>query len=145
MIPNPMLVLAVVLAFIANGFYWHANGVNAENTRWKAKTFQEIAQASEAARKQESMWQGVVNETAKNYQGKVDGIRRNLDADLERLRQRPERAGDLPPAARVDVKDCNGAELARSHAEFLERYAAAAATQDAALNACYGVLDAVSK
>ena len=66
MIPNPMLILAVVLAFIANGFYWHANGVNGENTRWKAKTYQELAAASEAARKQQTMWQGVVNETVKN-------------------------------------------------------------------------------
>ena len=143
MIPNPMLVLAVVLAFIANGFYWHANGVNAENTRWKAKTFQEIAQASEAARKQESMWQGVVNETAKNYQGKVDGIRRNLDIALDSLRARPERA-DPAAGASGSASTCGtGASLCREDGEFLTREAARADETRAGLEAGYKVIDAV--
>jgi hypothetical protein len=91
------------------------------------------------------MWQGVVNETAKNYEIKLAGVRRNLDAALNGLRDRPERPEHLPAAARADCKDANGAELARSHAAVLERYAAAAAIQDAALVACYGVLDATAK
>jgi len=141
--PSPMLILAVVLAFIANGFYWHANGVNSENTRWKAKTFQEIAQASEAARKQESMWQGVVNETAKNYQGRVDGIRRGLDADLERLRQRPERASGVSAAPRAGCAGGTGAELSGADAEFLSREAARADQLRAGVEACYEFVDAV--
>lgn len=140
---NPYLILAVVIAFVVNGFYWHANGVNGENTRWKAKTYQELVAASEAARKQQTMWQGVVNETAKNYDVKVAGIRRNLDTALDGLRDRPERPSNLPATARTDCKNANGAELAGSHAAVLERYAAAAATQDAALVACYTYADKV--
>lgn len=145
MLPSPMLILAVVLAFVANGFYWNAHGSNAADTRWTAKITAERLAATEAARKQEETWQGVVNATSKAYLTRIGTVRGNLDVALNGLRERPERPGNLPETARTDVKDCNGAELARSHAEFLERYAATAATQDAALNACYGVLDAVAK
>ena len=142
---NPMLILAVVIAFVANGFYWNAKGSNAADTRWTAKITAERLKATKDARAKEQMWQGVVNETAKNYEIKVAGVRRSLDTALNGLRDRPERPRDLPATARVDVKDCNGAELARSHAEFLERYAAAAATQDAGLEACYAYADTVRK
>jgi len=141
MIPNPMLMLAVVLAFVANGFYWNAHGANSENTRWKAKTFQELAASSEAARKQESMWQGVVNETAKNYQGKVDGIRRNRDIALDSLRARPERA-DPAAGASGSASTCGtGAILCREDGEFLTREAARADEIRAGLEACYKVID----
>jgi hypothetical protein len=140
-----MLMLAVVIAFVLNGFYWNAHGANAEDTRWKARIHAENLKATQEARAKEQMWQGVVNETAKNYEIKLAGVRRNLDAALNGLRDRPERPEHLPAAARADCKDANGAELARSHAAVLERYAAAAAIQDAALVACYGVLDATAK
>lgn len=143
MIPNPMLMLAVVIAFVLNGFYWNAHGVNAENTRWKAKTFQEIAAASEAARKQESMWQGVVNETAKNYQGKVDGIRRNLDIALDSLRSRPERADPASGAAGSAASCGTGASLCREDGQFLARESARADEIRAGLEACYRYIDAV--
>lgn len=140
---NPYMILAVVIAFVVNGFYWHANGSNSADTRWKAKTEQQRADAESAARSKEKMWQGVVNETAKNYDVKVAGIRRNLDTALDGLRDRPERPSNLPATARTDCKNANGAELAGSHAAVLERYAAAAATQDAALVACYTYADKV--
>ena len=50
MIPSPMLMLAVVLAFVANGFYWFAAGSNSTDTRWKAKINQERAESQAAAR-----------------------------------------------------------------------------------------------
>ncbi len=140
---NPYAILAFIVFTIANGFYWHANGSNAADTRWKAKTEQQRADAESAARSKEKMWQGVVNETAKNYDVKVAGIQRNLDIALDGLRDRPERPVDLPATARANCKDANGAELAGKHAAVLERYAAAAATQDAALAACYTYADKV--
>lgn len=143
MIPNPMLILAVVLAFLANGFYWHAKGANGADTRWIAKINQERAEASEAARSTEKKWQEATNEQTKQHQTRITAIRRNLDIALDGLRDRPERSINLPATARTDIKDCNGAELARSHAEFLERYAATAATQDAALVSCYRYADAL--
>lgn len=145
MIPSPMLILAVVIAFVLNGFFWFAKGVKSEDARWTAKIYAERLAATEAARAKETMWQGVVNETVENYQVKLAGVRRTLDIALDSLRDRPERPRDLPATARADVKDCNGAELARSHAEFLERYAAAAATQDAGLGACYAYADTLRR
>jgi hypothetical protein len=142
---NPMLILAVVLAFALSNAFSYMQGSKNESTRWEAKITAERLAATEAARAKEIMWQGVVNETAKNYETKVAGVRRSLDTALDSLRDRPERPRDLPAAARADVKDCNGAELARSHAEFLERYAAAAATQDAGLDACYAWADTISR
>lgn len=140
---NPYVILAVVVAFVINGFYWHANGVNSENTRWKAKTYQELAAASEAARKQQTMWQGVVNETARNYDLKVAAGQRNLSIALDGLRDRPERPADLPATARATCADANGAELSGAHARFLSRLAALAERTDAGLEACYAVLDKV--
>ena len=136
-----MLILAVVLAFVGNGFFWYAKGSNNADDRWTAKITAERLRATEAARAKETMWQGVVNETARNYEIKMAGVRRNLDTALDGLRERPERPVDLPATARTDRQDCNGAELARSHAAVLERYAAAAASQDAALEACYEYAD----
>ena len=138
---NPYIILATVLAFVLNGFYWNAKGNNSADARWTAKITAERLQATEAARAKETMWQGAVNETARNYEVKMAGVRRNLDTALDGLRDRPERPVDLPATARTDHKDCNGAELARRHAEFLERYAAAAAGQDEALIACYKNVD----
>lgn len=141
MIPNPMLILAVVLAFIANSFYWHANGVNNENTRWKAKTFEELKVASEAARKTEKLWQGVVNETAKNYDIKVAGIQRNLSIALDGLRDRPNRSNSVSDKAGTSCPCGTGAGLCREDGEFLAREAARAATHREALAACYKVID----
>ncbi len=141
--PNPYLILAVVVAFIINGFYWHANGVNSENTRWKAKTEQQRADAENAARTKEQMWQGVVNGTAKNYGIKVAGIQRDLDDALERLRSRPGRGvGDLSGPSGSTSSCGTGATLCREDAEFLRREAARADTHREALDACYKVIDA---
>ena len=139
--PNPYLVLAVVITFVLNGFYWNAHGHNAENVAWKAKTYQELADASEAARKQQSMWQGVVDGTVKNYEAKVAGIRSTLDTALNSLRDRPERAAGVSEAPRIDCAGGTGAELSRPDGEFLEREAARANTIRAGLVACYEVID----
>lgn len=139
---NPYTILAVVVAFVLNGFYWHANGVNAENTRWKAKTEQQRADAEKEARTKESMWQGVVNETAKNYDAKVAGIQRNLNIALDSLRSRPGRGGsDVPSAAGAACPCGTGATLCREDGEFLVREAARADKQREALAACYQVID----
>lgn len=142
MIPNPMLILAVVLAFIANGFYWHANGSNAADTRWKAKVEQQRADAEAAARTKESMWQGVVNGTVKNYEVKVAGIQRNLDTALDSLRSRPSRpVGDVPGPTGPASTCGTGAGLCKQDAEFLVREAARADKHREALDACYKVID----
>ena len=99
MIPSPMLILAVVIAFVVNGFYWNAHGSNAADTRWTAKIEKERADAATAARATEQRWQGVVNETSKHYLTRIAQQRRTLDTALDSLRDRPERpAADAQPA-----------------------------------------------
>lgn len=145
MIPSPMLILAVVIAFVVNGFYWHAKGSNAADIRWTAKITAERLKATEDARAKETMWQGVVNETAKNYQVKLAGVRRTLDAALDGLRERPERPGDLPDHPRADCTGGTGAELSRPDAEFLSREAARADELRAGLEACYAYADTLRR
>ena len=143
MIPNPMMILAVVLAFVANGFYWHANGSNSADTRWTAKITTERLQATEAARTKETAWQGAINEATKKHHIRMAGIQRNLDVALNGLRDRPERRVDLPDHSRTDCKGGTGAELSRPDAEFLSREAARADILRAGLEACYRYADAL--
>lgn len=144
MIPSPMLMLAVVIAFVLNGFYWNARGSNAADTRWTAKITAERLAATEAARKQETRWQGVVNETSTQYQARIAGIRRNLDLALDSLRQRPERAGNLPDHPRPDCAGATGAELSGPDARFLASEAARADEFRAGLDACYRYADTLT-
>lgn len=145
MIPNPYLILAVVLAFVANGFYWNAKGSNSADARWTAKITAERLQATEAAREKETMWQGVVNETAKNYQVKLAGVRRNLDTALDGLRDRPDRPGNLSANPRTDCKGASGAELSRQDAEFLVREATRADEIRTGLESCYAYADTLRR
>jgi len=139
---NPYMILAVVIAFVLNGFYWNAKGSNSADTRWTAKIEKQRADAESAARTKESMWQGVVNETAKNYDVKVAGIQRNLDIALDSLRSRPGRpVGDVPIATGPACPCGTGATLCREDGEFLAREAARADKHREALGACYQVID----
>lgn len=143
MLPSPMLMLAVVIAFVLNGFYWNAHGANAEDTRWKARIHAENLKATQEARAKEQMWQGVVNETAKNYEIKLAGVRRNLDTALNGLRDRPERAAAGGQAAGTGQSCATGTSLCRQDSEFLVREAARADTLRAGLEACYAYIDTV--
>lgn len=142
---NPWALLVLLGAFVLNGFYWHAHGSNAEHARLMAQFDHERVDMLQKARDTEKKWQGAINEITTNQAGKLAEVQRHLDVAIVSLRDRPERPARLPATARVDCKDANGAELARSHAEFLERYAAAAAIQDAGLEACYAAYDGTMK
>lgn len=141
--PNPMLILAVVLAFVAQGFYWHAKGSNGADVRWTAKINQERADASEAARSTEKKWQEVANAQAKQHQSRISAVRRNLDIALDGLRDRPERPAGLPATARTDCKDANGAELSGANSRFLAGLGARADEIRAGLDACYAYADSL--
>lgn len=141
--PSPMLMLAVVVAFVLNGFYWHASGSNGADARWKAKITAENLTATQEARAKEQMWQGVVNETAKNYEIKLAVVRRNLDTALNGLRDRPERPATGSQATGTGQSCATGTSLCRQDSEFLVREAARADTLRAGLEACYAYVDAV--
>ena len=68
---NPYLILALVIAFVLNGFYWNAHGSNSADVRWTAKIEKERADAATSARATEQRWQGVVNETSKDRKSVV--------------------------------------------------------------------------
>lgn len=140
---NPYLILAAVLAFVLNGFFWHAKGVNSEDGRWKAKIYAENLKATQDARAKEQMWQGVVNATAKNYEAKLAGVRRNLDIALDGLRSRPERPASVSNNPRAGCEGANGAELSGTNGRFLAGEAARADRHRAALEACYAYADSL--
>ena len=145
MTPSPILMLALLLAFIANGFYWHAKGSNGADTRWEAKIHKERAEAEASARATEHRHQEAANAIARRHAYDVSTIRRNLDIALDSLRHRPERPATLPDAPRADCEGGTGAELFRADAEFLAREAARADEQRAGLAACYDHVDAALK
>jgi hypothetical protein len=133
----------VVLAFVANGFFWNAKGANSADTRWTAKINQERAEATQAARETEKRWQGVVDETSKQYLARIVDQRRSLSVALNGLRDRSERpAADAKPA-QADCPCGTGIGLCRPDAEFLVRESARADEIRAGLIACYEVIDGV--
>lgn len=143
MLPNPMLILAVVVAFVLNGFYWNAHGSNSADTRWKAKIEQQRADAEAKAREQEKTWQEAANAIVKNQDAKLAATRRNLNDALDSLRDRPDRApADSKPTG-TDCKGSTGAELSRRDSEFLTGLAARADEIRIGLEACYEFADKV--
>lgn len=141
----PWLILAVVLAFAGGAAVGEWDGAQRRDREWTAKAAKEIAAAERAARTQETMWQEVVNGTAKNYETKLARIRGDLELALDSLRKRPERTAGLSASAGADRPCCTGAELCREDAAFLSREAARADEQRAGLDACYVVIDGVRK
>lgn len=142
---NPWWILALVVAFAAGAVAGEWDGARRVDLRWTAKVSKERADGESAARQQESMWQGVVNGTVKNYEGRIAAIRRDRDAGLHGLRDRPGRAVGLSANAGTGCQGGTGAGLSREDAEFLVGEASRADKLRAALEACYAVLDGVSR
>lgn len=143
MMPSPMLMLAVVIAFVLNGFYWHASGSNAADTRWTARIEKERADSFKAAREIERNLQEKYDAVAKKQAARLADTRRNLDTALDSLRDRPERPAGMPEGSRAACAGGTGAELSRSDAEFLARESARADDIRDGLEACYSAVDAV--
>jgi len=136
---NPYVILAVVVAFVINGFYWDHHGHEAERVYQEGQIQQARADASEAARKDEHDKQEKVNETLRSQNTQLAKNNTDLNAALVRLRDRPLRpAGDNP---RPECQGATGRELSREDAEFLTREAARADDIRTGLEACYQVMD----
>ena len=142
---NPWILLAVVLAFVASNGGSFMYGQHVSDTAWTAKVEKDRADAESSARQQETLWQGVVNGTVKNFSADLDRVGRERDRALRELRQRAERPVDLPEAPRANCAGATGAELSRSDAEFLVGEAARADTIRAGLTACYQVMDGLAE
>lgn len=127
---------------------WTMRGwkADAEISTLRVTIAQGVAAAAIEARAIERILQEKTNEALKTQNDELAGVAGKLRADLERVRKRAERvatAAGVPAPARPACAGASGAELARGDAEFLTRYAALAAEQDAALKACYEVFDAI--
>lgn len=94
----------------------------------------------EAARETERLQNRSIAANKEKSDAQVRHINARLADALERLRHRADR---LPEPARAACEGATGRELAGPDAAFLERYAARAAEQEAALAECYGWIDAV--
>jgi len=145
MMPSPIILLALFLAFAITNGYSYVKGGKAADTRWIAKTQTERADAEAAARATEQRHQEAANAIARRHAHEVQTVRRNLDLALDSLRSRPDRQQHLPDAPRADCQGGTGAELSRPDAEFLSREAARADDLRAGLQACYAHVDAALK
>lgn len=138
----------VLLAFALGGALGGAlgawDGQKRANARWEAKVAREVAMAARQAQQQERSWQEMIDATTKHYDARLAALRRDRAAVLDGLRERPERAADVPEGARVGCQGATGAELSRPDAEFLVGEAARADELRAALDACYTVLDGLT-
>lgn len=138
------LIATVAAAGLAG---WTARGWQADAAIASLRNTiaQGVASAAIEARRIERNEQEVVNHALRTQNDSLAGIAARLRTDLERLRNRPERpvsTAGMPAAPRTGCAGASGLELARGNAEFLIRFAALAAEQDAALIACYAVADA---
>ena len=136
-----MLVAISGALLLMAGAYIH--GVRVTDIKWMAKTQQRVNEAVSEARADEKRKQGIINATLQKQADSMRLINDRLQHDIDGLRNRPDRQ-DLPDHPRADCSGASGAELARIHAEFLTRFSALAAKQDAALMACYEYADSLT-
>lgn len=103
----------------------------------EAKT---IAAAAKQQEDQRKAWADAAEAARIEKDEALRTVNARLADALVRLRQRPERMQEF---ARKACEGATGQELAAGDAEFLSRYAARAAEQEAALSECYSWIDAV--
>lgn len=138
---NPWLALASLATAI--GMFlagvWYEAGV--KDDEWIAKIQTDVVQATNLALEAERAQQKRVNDALREQAKDARGIADRLSADLERLRQRPDRTRGMPETDRAACQGATGAELSREDAGFLAREAARADRIRAALRACYRAID----
>lgn len=136
--------IRILLAVLAGVGAW-AHGYDAGKDKVQAKWDAANLEAERAFNAEKDRLRAAEDQLRKNHAQALDAARRHLDAALAGLRDRPERPPGVSEAPRATCEGANGPELARANAEFLARFAARAAQQDAALAACYASLDAFKR
>lgn len=127
---------ALVSGFLAGSFW-----VNAQWDREKLAQTEQLA-AAQAKAMEDSRRRAVAHRKADEaYEKRIRSISGQLADALVSLRNRPERGSELPESPGGCVAG-SGAGLAGGDAEFLARYAAAAAEQQAQLQRCIGAYEA---
>jgi len=145
---------ATAIAISSAGIAWYAHskgkasGMSQIQMLWDAERAQQMAAQAEEqmkARQTEQALQKLADQQRQEHRREVNRIVSRYNADLERLRDRPEArasASGLPEGAAAGV-GCTGAGLSAPDAEFLVGYAASAARAQAALDACVHAYDQV--
>jgi hypothetical protein len=151
-----MAAIGIATTISLAGTAWYAyskgkqSGMQEVQTLWiaeRAAIREAQAKEMEQARQREEALQARVDQIRRSHRNEISRINRDHAALVDSLRDRPEaRAGDsgVPDGAAAGV-GCTGAGLARLDAELLSGYAAAAARQQAALNACVTAYDEVRR
>jgi hypothetical protein len=130
---------ALLVVGLLAGTWMHGRGAGMESVqqKWDA----EVAEAAQKLQAEKDRLRAAEDKLRKEHADEIAAVTGRLDAALAGLRNRPSRPPGVPETPRPTCQGANGPELAREHAEFLARYAAQAAKQDAALAACYASLD----
>lgn len=135
--------LGIAAIVLTTGFSagWVSNGwrLNEKIATIKADHEKEKSDAISNARLKEVALQKEADRLRINHANKVAEINADLDAALERLRNRPERVS-YPTGT---CEGTSGKELSRPDAEFLTRLASEADKVVSALEACYAQYDSV--
>jgi hypothetical protein len=120
---------------------WFIYEAGADSIR--VESANKVIAATKAAREEEQAKQAKVNKDAKAQYDKINDINNQLNADLDKLRDRPDR-GHLPDSSKSICKGTTGEYLSSEDAGFLTREAARADKQRAALESCYKYADTVA-
>ena len=132
-----LLAAAVAGALAVSGVWWHGNSHGKRTAHQQHQAA--IAVATKQARQTERKQQQEVNRGLQYQIEEISGINAGLAADLERLRQRPDRR--VPGDSRIDCSGATGAELSGRDAAAFARLAARADELRAGLRACYQYAD----
>ena len=134
----------IALAFAVLGFvqWYSSNQYDSGLNACKAEYAVKLTDAVHSAKETEKTRSASISKASQVQYDEISAINANLLNDLDELRKRPERT-DMPRDSAINCAGANGAELAREHAKFSVQYGAKAATQDAALAACYSWADSL--
>ena len=131
-----MKVVALLLALMCMFGIGYRYGQKIKQGEWDADRLK----LQNAAIQLKEAWNADIAQQKQAQADEVAGINARLADALERVRKRPER---LPEPARATCEGATGSELSRPDATFLEREAARADEQRAALSACYQWINTV--
>ena len=133
--------IRLLLALAVGAACWF-HGYDSGKDRVQAKWDESIVAAEKKLLAEKDRLRLAEDKLRSEHAQAIASTNRRLDAAIAGLRDRPDRPAGMSEAPRATCEGANGPELARRNAEFLARYAAQAAEQDAALASCYASLDA---
>lgn len=139
--PYVVIVKIILIVAVLAVYTWFVYTSGQDDIR--AAMADEVAQATAAARKEEQVKQGKINELSQKTYNELASVNSQLNDDIERLHKRTDKR-HLPNSSKTECKGATGADLSRTDAKFLTREAARADRLRIALKTCYEYADTVS-